>query len=235
MPTNTNQTEPLARAWEKAYERIKNKILRLEFGPGEVISELKLARELGISRTPVREAIRRLEHEGLIETRNKRKRIYILRIHEIDTIFDLKRGIEGEIARVAPDRRRPEHSERFGEILESIDEFAATHSFTNLTHDHTVIREWLELDRRFHSLIFEMAGNKRADQIVENLNHQWHRLELGILAMEGRLEQNIEEHKAIGQAILADDGERARDLLLDHLDRLHATITNIMQIFHFPS
>lgn len=233
MPTN--QPEAPLRAWEIAYEQIKNMILTLEIGPGEVISELKLARELEISRTPVREAIRRLEHEGLVETRNKRKRVYILRIREIDAIFDLKRGIEGEIARVAPNRRQAEHTQRLSDLLKVIDGFGDSHPFTNLTHDHTVVREWLELDNQFHSLIFEMAQNQRAGQIVKNLNHQWHRLELGILAMEGRLERNIEEHVAIGNAILENDGDRARELLLDHLDRLHSTITNIMQIFHYPS
>jgi DNA-binding GntR family transcriptional regulator len=83
--------------------------------------------------------------------------------------------------------------------------------------------------------MYDMASNQRASQIVENLNHQWHRLELGILAMEGRLERNIKEHLSIGEAILAEDGDKARDILLSHFDNLQATIKNIMQIFRFPN
>lgn len=223
-----------APAWEQAYNKIKEQILHMEIKPGEMISELNLAKELGISRTPVREAISRLEQEGLIETENRRKRAYVLRIHEIDEIFDLKKGIEGEIARVATERAEEQQKDQLCELLQAMREFGESHSFENLTQEHRLIKDWLELDEQFHALLFEMASNRRAEQIVRSLNSQWHRLELGLLAMEGRLQRNIEEHLEMGAAIIGGKSEEARVLMVNHLERLHGTIANIMRMFHFP-
>ena len=223
-----------APAWEHAYNQIKEQILHMDIKPGEMISELNLAKELGISRTPVREAISRLEQEGLIETENRRKRAYVLRIHEIDEIFDLKKGIEGEIARVATQRAGEKQKEELSRLLTAMREFGESHSFENLTQEHRLVKEWLELDEQFHSLLFEMASNRRSEQIVRSLNSQWHRLELGLLAMEGRLQRNIEEHLEMGEAIIGGKSENARVQMVDHLERLHTTIANIMRMFHFP-
>ena len=232
--TLATDTKTLGRAWERAYEQIRNKILSIELAPGEVISELSLAHELGVSRTPVREAIKRLEQEGLIQSGNKRKRVYILRVREVDEIFDIKKGIEGQIAEVAVQRKREQQDQELRKIADEMAEFAWCHSFENLTQDHSVIFEWLILDERFHTLLFEMARNDRARRIIQNLNQQWHRLELGILAMEGRLERNITEHQELATAVLRGDGKEARRLMIIHLERLHSTIANIMKMFHFP-
>ena len=199
-----------------------------------MISVLSLSQELGLSRTPVREAIKRLEQEGLIQSGNKRKRVYILRIHEVDEIFDIKKGIEGQIAEVAVQRKSEQQDKELREIVDEMGDFARSHSFENLTQDHSTIFEWLILDERFHTLLFEMAQNDRARQIIQNLNQQWHRLQLGILAMEGRLERNIAEHQELATAVINGDGKEARRVMRSHLERLHSTITNIMQIFHFP-
>lgn len=222
------------RAWERAYDQIKAKILGMEIGPGEVISELRLADELGISRTPIREAIKQLEQEGLIETRNRRKRVYVLRIHEIKEIFDIKKGVEGQIAKAAVERKEPEQEQELRSLVEDMQRFSRSHSFEDLTQDHVAIKEWLELDHQFHTLLYRMARNRRAEQLIESLNHQWHRLRLGLLAMEGRLERSVAEHQAMARAILDSDATQAHELMVNHLERLRTSITNIMQIFHFP-
>lgn len=222
-------------AWEDAYEKIKAKILSTELKPRQAVSEELLASQVGVSRTPVREAIRVLEQEGLIVTENRRKRIHLLRSHEIDEIFDIKKGIEGQIIHTAASRTTPEHVAAMNGILEAIERFAAARPFDELTRDHATIGEWLELDERFHGLLYEMARNPRAKQIVDNLNAQWHRMELGLLAMEGRLEQNVAEHLEMGSAVVAGDADRSRELIVAHLDRLQRTITGIMRAFQFPA
>lgn len=219
----------------QAYVEIRRRILTLELPPGSGISEPSLSKDLGLSRTPVREAIGRLELEGLIRTENRRKYVYILRVHEIEEIFDIKKGVEGEIARAAAGRKEPEQARSLRGLLMEMDRFRGEQTFEFLSRDHTVVRAWLDLDRRFHTLLFAMAQNERAERIIAGLNDQWHRLELGLLAMEGRIERNITEHLAMGEAVLCGQGMRARDLMVDHLDRLAHAITSIMQVFHFPA
>jgi DNA-binding GntR family transcriptional regulator len=234
---NTTTTPVRARvklsAWERAYEQIKEMILTLKIKPGETVSELGLAQQTGTSRTPVREAIRKLEQEGLIESTNHRKRVYVLRIHEVDEIFDLKQSIESAIARYAAERKTTGHDREMKAILESMKKFSGR-DLSVASGDHSLIHEWLRYDRAFHALIFAMAGNKRAEQIIDTLNDQWHRLESGLLAMEGRIAQNIGEHLEIGTAIMHGDGKRAEHLMHSHLSRLHVTITKIMEVFHYP-
>lgn len=219
--------------WLVAYEAIKQDILSMKLSPGSAISELTLSDELGMSRTPVREALKMLEKEGLVVSEGRRKRVYILTIHEIREIFDLKKALEGYVASCAAERKDPTGTEELSHIMEKMAAFAAR-DIPNWLKDHALIREWLEIDEAYHDALFRMAGIKRAQEIVRDLNHQWHRLETGILAMEGRLRRNVEEHLSIGRSVLNGSGTEARSLMEEHLENLKRTIITIMENFKFP-
>jgi DNA-binding GntR family transcriptional regulator len=90
------------------------------------------------------------------------------------------------------------------------------------------------VDNRYHDLLFRMARNKRAEQIIKNLNDQWHRLRIGILAMEGRIQKSVTEHHAIARAILDGNASEAEQAMQEHLRNLKKMITTIMSAFHFP-
>ena len=92
------------RAKQKAYETIKSLIMSARLGPGQAVTETALSESLGFSRTPVREALHDLEQEGLVVTKNRRKRVYMLTVSEIEDIFDLKIEIESAVARWAAER-----------------------------------------------------------------------------------------------------------------------------------
>ena len=234
MGKSSNTTpERNGRIWQQAYREVKEQILSLSLKPGAMISEISVADKLGISRTPVREAIKVLEQEGLIETRNRRKYVYILRVRELEEIFDLKIAIESTMARYAAERHDETQGKRFRKNLDGIIEFSHK-DLTDLTHDHHLVEEWLGLDREFHHIVFLMARNRKAEAVVGTLNHLWHRLQIGILAMEGRLKKNLSEHIEIGEAILTGDADAAHALMVEHLDRLRKTLVNLFQIFHFP-
>lgn len=202
--------------------------------PGESLSEIAIANELKLSRTPVREAMKRLENEGLIVSENRRKYVYVLRIHEIEEIFELKCSIEGNCVARAAELHTDSEAEELGSIMEKVDEFLHHQDLSLARSDHHLIHDWLSLDQEFHETLFRMCRNRKAEQIVNQLNSQWHRLELGILAMEGRLAQNVSEHQVIGKAVLKRDEVAARDAMIKHLGNLRNTITSIMEIFHYP-
>ena len=220
-------------AWLTAYEAIRQQILSMKIKPGEIVSENNLSKQLGISRTPIREALKKLELDGLIISANRRKRVFILTIHEIEEIFDLKIAIEGSIARWAAERAQKKERDELQQIVDKMERFA------NIVPDQNYeveawVDDWLKVDNRYHDLLFLMARNKRAEQIIKNLNDQWHRLRIGILAMEGRIQKSVKEHHAIARAILDSDASEAELSMQEHLRNLKKMITTIMSAFHFP-
>lgn len=226
-------------AWETAYTAIRDSILNMTLKPGEMISELTLSKQLGISRTPIREAFKKLEQEGLIVSQNHRKRVYILTIQEIEEIFDLKCAVEGHVALLAAERKTPETAKRLESIMEKMRAFPPAELKAAAVRpdpeNHRVLGAWLEIDEAFHDLLYEMTRNSRARDYIHSLNRQWHRLRMGINAMEGRIEKSIAEHIELGDKILAGRGDEARELMIRHLTNLKRTIVSIMSIFHFPS
>ena len=233
MDRKAKRSKVSGKAWEKAYDEIKENILSMKIKPGESVSEMILSNQLGISRTPVREAIKKLEHEGLIVSENRRKKVYVLTIREINEIFDLKKAIEGSIARIAVERGSEKHRPEIESSLKKMTDFAEK-DLNDSSQKHQLMDEWLEIDREFHAILFEMAENNKAEQFIDNLNFQWHRLKMGLLVMEGRLIRNIKEHQKLAEAVIHGDALKAEKIMTDHLEELRKTLTDIMTAFHFP-
>jgi DNA-binding GntR family transcriptional regulator len=206
----------------------------MQFAPGQALTELSLSVDLGMSRTPVRDALAKLEQEGLVVSRNGRKRVHVLSIHEIREIFAVKRAIEGMIAGEAALKRSDFHVSRLSELLARMRSFT-NRDFSDLTAEHTLLHDWLEMDKEFHGILFDAVGNERAKKMVVDLNSQWHRLELGILTMEDRLKADIDQHIELGQCVVGGESERARETMIRHLSEREGTIVGIMEAFKFPA
>lgn len=217
---------------EKVYNYIKAKILNMEYKPGSPISETTIARELKVSRIPVREAIKRLESEGLIVALpSRRKQVFLLTIDDVRKIFDIKKSLEGSIAKWAAERGTEEDFAKLKEIIEDMGEIAEN-QITDIEDGN--FKRWLQKDNDFHNLLFKMANNDRAENIIKNLNAQWHRLRLGILAIEGRIKISTNEHKEIADAILNRDSQMAEELMRNHLESLEKILINLMRTFNYP-
>ena len=92
--------------------------------------------------------------------------------------------------------------------------------------------KWLNTDRQFHAKIAEMADNQRAEQIINTLNTQWHRIKVGLSAIEGRMEKSAAEHEMIGKAIISRDSDSAEQAVKEHLSNLKNVLLKIMQAFN---
>jgi len=215
------------------YNDIKELILNMTLKPGEFISEAILAKRLNVSRTPIREALKRLEQEGLIVTDGRRKRVFILTLKDLEEIFDLKRIIETSITKLAIERGKDKDFERLAVTIKEL-EILAKERPKDGKEKEEWFPAWFRKDKEFHDIIFDMANNNRARQIIENLNSQWHRLRIGLDAIEGRVEKSLEEHKAIAQAILDKDSVRAEIAMTEHLRNLYNSVAALMRLFHFP-
>jgi len=204
---------------EQAYDYVKAQIMNLELKPGQYITDSQVASELNVSRTPVREALRRLEQEGLLVNQARRGwKVYALSLEDIHEIFDIKASLEGMLARRAAACQDEELRQSLREAMEGMKRAARTSDGD----------AWLEADFQLHRVIFSMGGNERATGIIQNLNDQWHRVRIGFLAMQGRIERSNPEHEAVVDTILSGDGQEAERLMRIHLDNVRDELVRLL-------
>lgn len=204
---------------EQAYSFVKAKIMDLEIKPGQYITDSEVAEELGMSRTPVREGLRRLEHEGLLINYARRGwRVYALSLQDIHDIFDLKEAVEGMLARRAASCSDEELRSILVEIVERMAVAAQADD----------VEAWLQADVQFHRTLFAMSGNKRAIDFVQTLNDQWHRVRTGFVTLRERMQRSNVEHEAIIDGILARDGEQAERAMTVHLHNVKDELVHLL-------
>ena len=204
---------------EQAYDYVKAQIMNLELKPGQYITDSQVASELNVSRTPVREALRRLEQEGLLVNQARRGwKVYALSLEDIHEIFDIKASLEGMLARRAATCQDEGLQKSLREAMEGMKRAARTGDGD----------AWLEADFQLHRVIFSMGGNERAAGIIQNLNDQWHRVRIGFLAMQGRIERSNPEHEAVVDMILSGDSQEAERLMRIHLDNVRDELVRLL-------
>jgi len=217
-----------------AYEAIQELIMSSKIKPGEMITESGISDRLGISRTPVREAIQKLEQEGLIFTENRRKYVYVLTVKEIEEIFDIKICLESTMCNWASKRGTKEQKDKLISIIKEMEHLVEIRP--NDEDDRKVwFRKWVATDNSLHQLIFQMADNNRATVYLNNLNRQWHRLRVGLMAMEDRIENSIKEHQDFVYPIIEGNGNVAKEKMEVHLQNLKNFLVQILKMFHYPS
>jgi GntR family transcriptional regulator, rspAB operon transcriptional repressor len=210
--------------YDKAYDFIKERILNMTYKPGQSISEVKIAEELGISRTPVREAINRLISEGLIIHSLEGKIVYTLSLQDIKEIFDIKEYLEAMIAEQVAEYRTDEDVEKLQDIIHRMTEAASKSN----------VDAWLQVDEEFHALLYDIVGNQRARQIINNLNEQWHRIRIGLIALEQRTKISVEEHKKIADYIIEGNSEKAGKAMREHLSKVRKTLVTLIKNIVIP-
>jgi len=209
----------------KAYEFIKSAIFNMELRPSQPLVDSDLAERVHVSRTPVREALSRLEAEGLV-VRGPRQgwRVCSLSRDDIEQIFDLKESLEGLAARRAAERIKQKDAQQLLRVVRRMEE--ASQSADR--------QAWMALDAQYHGIVFRVAGNERLTQIVGNLNDQWHRLRLGHLAVEGRIQRASQEHRSIAEAMAAHDKDLAEATMQQHLRNLRDSLISLLENLVFP-
>lgn len=204
---------------QQAYVFVKEAILTLGYKPGEYISDKQIAEELKISRTPVREAFRRLENEGFLVNEARRGwRVYTLSLQDIHEIFDLKVEIEGMLARKAAACTDEGLRTGLRGAMQEMKQAAAAGDTD----------AWFQADRKLHDILYQMAGNERGQTIVDTLNAQWHRVRIGFSAMEGRIQRSVPEHEAFVSGVLAGEGEEAEAEMRRHLNQVREELERLL-------
>ena len=209
----------------KAYHFLKSRILEQQFLPGQHLVEDTIAKKLGISRTPVREAIRELSREGLVAiSPNRRAVVRTLTTEELLDIFDIKIRLEGLCAAHAAERSSKATAQELSKALKAMAAAAKAHDK----------QAYLRADEIYHGVIYVGAKNERIKQIITDLNTQWHRMRQGMAAIESRMETAVEEHRRIADAIGAGDSQAAETAMRVHLENLRDEIRDILSDFIQP-
>ncbi len=190
---------------DEAYNYLKNAILTYQLSPDEAISEMAISKELNISRTPVREAMRELEIEGLIVSYPSRGSfVASLTPYDVEEIYELRCLLEvwalkRSITRIT-EEELDEVEKMLKETVENLD-WAGLH----------------KADRRLHGLIVEKSGSKRLVTFVNTLNSQIERVRRISAKEQGRSIRSYKEHMQIIDCIRQRDLERCESILEEHL------------------
>lgn len=204
---------------QKAYRSIKEKIMNRHLKPGSSVTDGQVASELGMSRTPVREAFRLLEYEGFLRSRARRGwQVYCLSLKDIQEIFDIKETLESMLARKAAECEDEQKRGQLKRIMGRMKKSA-------MTNDHEA---WRIADIELHEVLLAMSGNGRASRIIRDLNDQWYRVRLGLMATQGRLERSNREHETVMEKILAGDGHSAERHMRGHLHNLREELERLL-------
>ena len=191
--------------YEEVAELLRQRIFARELEPGSWIDELRIAEELGISRTPLREAIKVLAAEGLV-TMKVRRGAYVTEVSEKDLrdVYHLLALLESDAARVVAREASDEQLSRIEQLQKELE---------NATEDRD---RFFEINEAFHHLLLEIAGNRWRDQMVADLRKVMKLNRHHSLFKEGRIGQSLAEHREIVEALMARQPEQAAERMSAH-------------------
>lgn len=216
-PIKLDNYQPLR---EVVCETLREAIRTGALKPGERLMEIQLAEELGVSRTPVREAIRKLELEGYV-IMMPRRGTYVasLSIRDVNEVFEIRTSLDSLASGLAAERITEEELERLKRLLAQIGEYIEQNDMDKI----------VETDTEFHDLLYQASRNTRLVGIIFNLREQLTRFRSTSMSYPGRLKETLEEHSRIVDAIADGDVELAQRAAEDHMEKSEQTLLVSME------
>jgi DNA-binding GntR family transcriptional regulator len=201
----------------QVHRALKDMIANYRFSPGSRLNVEELAKEFGVSRTPIWEAVRRLEQEGLLEDVPNRGVFMVemtlpmaLGLYQVREVLE---GLAGKLAAQNIDDKRLRKMERCLEDLGKVVEQGDPVGYSRL-------------DFNFHALIYEASGNPFLQEILESIKNKMRPL---VALSKSFLARGYEEHKKVLEALKSRDPEKAREALLEHNQGMQDQIQKVMQ------
>lgn len=210
---NFHSYKPLRK---QIYELLRESILAGKLKPGQKISEQKIAGELNVSRTPVREAIQLLESEDLVAIVPKRG-VFIAGIKsrkEIDDIFQVRVNLEGLAAFLTAKNIQEQEQQRIDQFLEEF----------KTDPEKMGLERCIEIDVSFHQFIYDTADNIWLKKMLDNLLEQINRFRASSFSQQGRMMVSLKEHIELAEAFKNKDPETAKTLARKHVENARGSI-----------
>ena len=217
---NMNEYLPLR---DVVFNTLRQAILRGELKPGERLMEIQLANKLGVSRTPIREAIRKLELEGLV-LMIPRKGAEVAEITEksLRDVLEVRRALEELSVQLACEKITKEEIRELERVAKEFQKVVKSSDITEIA----------EVDVRFHDIIYTATDNQKLIQLLNNLREQMYRYRVEYLKRDGVFPQLIAEHEAIIRHIENNEKEKATEVMCRHIDNQVEAVIDVIRAKH---
>ncbi len=201
-------------------ESIRQAIISGQFPPGMRLMELQLAEEMGVSRTPVREGIRKMELEGLV-VMIPRRGAYVadISIKDINEVYEVRTALDVLSAGLAAERIDKSEIQEMRELLAEEAALVEAKNYPRI----------IDNDTAFHDVIYRASGNTRCMNIISNLREQITAIRGRSMPYPGRVEIMLKEHRAIFDAIAAGKVEKAQEAVRTHMENAEQTLLKVIK------
>lgn len=211
--------ERLGSLEEQVYASLEQDILSGELAKGQTVTENELSVRLGVSRTPIRGALRRLAEEGLVDTApNRRATVVGISIEDLIDTYKIRMRLEGLSSALAAERMTDEEKAKLSDFVELSEYYISKKDTEHLR----------QLDTEFHSMIYKASGNRMLCRILSELHRNITRYRKVSLSTPGRLESSVAEHREILTAIIKGDSALADKLTSQHIEHALNNLTKTL-------
>lgn len=202
------------------FQTLRGAILKGDLKPGERLMELQLASKLGVSRTPIREAIRMLEQEGLAVT-IPRKGAEVAKMTEKDMedVLEIRLSLEGLAVRLSCEKITPAALQELKVAMENFEEKTRSGKFV----------EMAKADVKFHEILYKASNNPKLQQLLNNLREQMYRYRVEYLKDDSIYPRLIEEHQKMYDALKSKDSKLAESYVERHLHNQAEAVKKIIR------
>lgn len=198
---------------DQVFEKLENDIIQGVYPRGEILTELKLVDQLGVSRTPIRDALRRLEQERLIEDTGKGSRVVGITEEDLEDIMNIRQRIEGLAAYYAAKNMTPEGLAELTHIVDLQDFY----------YDKGDAEQLRQVDEQFHDLICYLSKRTVIMDTLIPLHRKTRRYRRISMEDWSRTVNTRKEHKAIFDAMASGDADLAESLMARHIENAKST------------
>lgn len=196
---------------DQVFDHLEHDILIGVFKRGDILTESRLSSELGVSRTPIREALRRLEQEHLIEETGKGAVVIGISEDDLEDIFLVRSKLEGLVCKSVAEKRTEEQIAELKETIELQEYYVSKND-----PDHIKL-----MDNKFHELIYKMSGRNIFLDILSPLHNKIQKYRKVAVTNRSRAHESVAEHRAIFDAIASGDSEKAYELSVKHIENAY--------------
>ncbi len=205
---------------DMVFDVLMSAIMQGQLSPGERLLEVQLADEMGVSRTPVREAIRRLELEGFV-VMVPRKGAYVagLSINDVEEVYEIRTVLETLAVRLAAQRMQPADYAQLDDLSEKM----------RATWQEGNVDNWVSLDASFHELLYKFSRNKRLVAMMNNIMEQLSRYRIISLANVEVRHNSLSEHQELIEALKRRDSEAAATAVAMHIENTKQSLINMLK------
>lgn len=209
---------------DRVYRQIAVEIVEGRLPPGRQLLETALAKELGVSRTPVREALRLLVNEGLAMATPEGVTVTELTVKDVQDLLRTEEVLDGLACKLAAGRGTDRQMAQLEQIIVLMEEAV----------DQGDLLKWMEADRRLHHQIAEMADNQPLSRFSGQVNSLLVRMRHLSVRSPGRLKEANRENRRVVEAIRARDGNLAERAMHDHVRHVERVVVEILQNYVVP-